>query len=433
MNEVLPPDPPPPAAAAGADPARPFHRRRAAWITAAAALLLVALLWRARAGAPAVARSGGKGRLVPVVTDSVRVRDFDVHFTALGTVTPLRTVTVRSRVDGQLLSVHFAEGQVVEAGALLAVLDPQPFQAQVAQAQAQLARDSALLDNAKIDLERYQHLLELDSVAKQQVDTQETLVRQDEAQVKLDEASVQSAKLQLAYTRITSEFAGRVGLRLVDPGNIVHASDPGGITVITQLQPISVLFSVPQNVLPDLLRRYQAREAQPVTVFAGDAQTPLAYGRVVSIDNQIDPTTGTIKVRAEFANSDHQLFPNQFVNVKLLLQQIAGATVVPSAAVQRGSIGTFTYVMSRGDTVHIRPVALGATESDSAVVVHGLSSGELVVVDGVDQLREGAVVQPLAPISQSGAAGRKGTGHGGSGHHGGHGGAAGGSAPASGR
>lgn len=407
-------------------------RRRATWwILAGVAVCLLGsfLFWRARAGAPAARRRATAGRAAPVVADTARARDFAVHLTALGTVTSLRTVTVRSRVDGQLLAVHFTEGQVVAAGAVLADLDPQPFEAQLQQSQAQLARDSALLDNARIDLDRYQRLLELDSISKQQVATQDALVRQYEAQVKLDEAAVRSATVQLSYTRITTEFSGRVGLRLVDTGNIVHATDPGGITVITQLQPISVLFSIPQGVLPEVLHRFQAREPLPVALYDSDGQTQLASGRVVTIDNQIDPTTGTVKVRAEFPNTDRKLFPNQFVNVRLLLQQIRRATVVPSAAVQRGSVGAYTYVVSRRNTVSVRPVTLGPTEGESAVITGGLSPGEVVVVDGVDQLREGAAVQLLHPVSAGGTPGRSGAGRTGSGGHGRNRGGAGGAGP----
>jgi len=373
-------------------------------------LVALLLIWRAQSGSAAKARAGAKGA-IPVVADSVRVRDFPVHLAALGTVTALRTVTVRSRVDGQLISVNFKEGQIVKAGQLLAVIDSQPFEAQVQQVQAQLARDSAQLDNARIDLDRYQHLLDLDSAPKQQVDTQNALVRQYEAQVRLDQAAVKSATLQLGYTHITAEFAGRVGLRAVDAGNIVHAADPGGITVITQLEPISVLFSIPQSSLPDLLQRFRSGEPLPVSLSSGDTQTPLGSGRVAAIDNEIDPTTGTVKVRAEFPNSDQTLFPNQFVNVSVLVRRIPGALVVPSAAVQRGSVGTFTYAVGSGDTVHVRQVTVGPTENDFAVITDGLEAGDRVIVDGVDRLRDGATVKIQPPASQRNFAGGKGHGH----------------------
>jgi multidrug efflux system membrane fusion protein len=374
------------------------------------------VVWRAHSNVPASARAGGAGRAVPVVADSVRVRDFAVHLTALGTVTPLKTVTVRSRVDGQLQAVHFVEGQVVKAGELLAVVDPQPFEALLEQGQAQAARDSSLLQNARADLDRYQELLKLDSVARQQVDTQAALVHQYEAQLRLDQAAIKSATLQLQYAHIRADFGGRVGLRLVDPGNIVHASDPGGITVLTQLQPISVLFSIPQHSLAGVLPQFRSGEPLPVAIFGTDGQAPIATGKVVAIDNEIDLATGTVKVRAEFPNDDQKLFPNQFVNVRLLAEKIPDASVAPAAAVQRGTIGTFAYVVGAGDTVHVRPITVGPTEGESAVVTQGLSPGEMVVVDGVDRLREGAVVQLLTPETQHGGAG-----HGNGGHPGGHG------------
>ncbi len=391
--------------------ARRSPARYGVWVAVAAVCLLAAVaLWRILADAPATRRGAGTRRAAPVVADSARIRDFDVHLAALGTVTPLRSVTVRSRVDGQLQSVHFREGQTVASGQLLAVLDPRPFEAQVQQARAQVARDSALLVDAQLDLARDLKLLEQDYVPQQQVDTQRALVGQYEAQVRLDQAALRSAALQLTYSRITAEFPGRVGLRLVDPGNIVHATDAGGLTVITQLRPISVLFSVPRGSLPGLSRRMQSRQPLPVTLYDSDGTTRLAEGRVVTIDNQIDPATGTVKVRAEFANDDQRLFPNQFVNVQVLVQRIAGAVVVPSAAVQRGAVGTFAYLVRPDSTVTVRPLAVGPSEGDFAVITQGLSAGEAVVVDGVDQLREGMSVRLMHPGRPAGPAGRTGAG-----------------------
>jgi multidrug efflux system membrane fusion protein len=411
MSEESPPRRPPADTQPPGTSKPTRHARR--WIAAAVAGggLTVLVLWHAFPRATSAARNPNAGRAVPVVADSVRSRDFAVHLTALGTVTPLKTVTVRTRVDGQLMSVHFTEGQTVAAGALLAVLDPRPFQAMLDQARAQLSRDSSSLENARIDLDRYQQLLKLDSVAKQQVDTQVALVKQDEAQIQLDRAAVESAGLQLEYSRIHAEVGGRVGLRLVDPGNIVHAADAGGLTVITQLQPISVLFAIPQRALSAVLPRFQSHEPLPVSITGADGQTPIGIGRVVAIDNEIDPTTGTVKVRAEFPNADGRLFPNQFVNVRLLQDELASATVVPSAAVQRGPIGTFAYVVGAGDTVHVRPLTLGPSEGESAVALDGVSAGDLVVVDGVDRLREGAVVQLLPAASQKGSTARGPGGH----------------------
>lgn len=327
------------------------------------------------------------------MAEVARRADLPVHVTALGTVTPLATVTVHTRVDGQLIAVHFREGKLVERDAPLAEIDPKPLEAQKAQAEAQLARDQALVDNAKTDLERFRTLWSQDSVAKEQVDTQEALVRQYTQQVKLDQALVDGVSLQLGYTHITAPIAGRTGLRLIDAGNMMHASDSGGLTVITQLQPISVLFALPQDVVPEVLRRFQLGEAQPVTAYARDGLTALGQGKVVTIDNQIDPTTGMVKIRAEFPNADGALFPNQFVNVELLLREVKDATLVPSSAVQQGPSGTFAYVVGADQKVSIRPLTLGAAEHDVVTVERGLEPGERVVTDGVDKLREGVAVE----------------------------------------
>jgi multidrug efflux system membrane fusion protein len=337
-----------------------------------------------------------------VVESVARQTDLAIHVTALGTVTPINAVTVRTRVDGQLIAVHFREGQRIDQGAPLAEIDPKPLEAQKAQAEAQLARDTALTDNARVDLERFRTLWSQDSVAKEQVDTQEALVRQYGAQVKLDQALVETASLQLGYTKIAAPISGRVGLRLIDAGNMIHATDAGGLTVIAQLQPISVLFAIPQDVAPEVLRRFQAGEAQPVTAYAREGMTTLGEGKVVAIDNAIDPTTGTVKVRAEFANADQTLFPNQFVNVELLLRELKAATVVPTAAVQHGPSGSFAYVVGSGNAVSVRPLSVGPTERDIVVITAGLAVGDHVVVDGVDKLREGMAVTPIDRSTQSG-------------------------------
>ena len=378
----------------------PAPRRRRTVVLSAVVTTIVLLglvVWRARSNEPDAARAaatgrGGAGRAVPVVADSVRVRDFAVHLTALGTVTPLRTVTVRSRVDGQLLAVHFVEGQVVRAGELLAVVDPQPFEALLEQGRAQAARDSSLLQNARADLDRYQHLLELDSVARQQVDTQAALVHQYEAQLRLDQAAIKSASLQLDYAHIRADFAGRVGLRLVDPGNLVHASDPGGITVLTQLQPISVLFSIPQRSLADVLPQFRSGDPLPVSIFGTDGDKPIATGKVVAIDNEIDLATGTVKVRAEFPNEDQTLFPNQFVNVRLHIDTRKGLVIVPQVAVQRGSKGTYVYVVDKDKAAHVRPVTVALNEGGESGTTAGVTAGETVVVDGQDKLQDGSKV-----------------------------------------
>ena len=341
-------------------------------------------------------RAGAGGRPLPVTAEPARKADLNVRIVALGTVTPVSTVTVRSRVDGQLQKVFFKEGQEVEAGAPLVEVYPRPFEVQKQQTEAQLAKDNALLVNARLDFDRFTTLLAQDSVAKQQVDTQAALVRQYEAAVKLDQAQIDTASLQLAYAHIIAPVSGRVGLRLVDLGNMIHASDPNGIAVITQLRPITVVFSIPQDALPAVLKRFQSGDPMTVEAFDRDGRTLLATGRLVTIDNQIDPSTGTVKLRAEFPNTDEVLFPNQFVNVQLIAAQIQGATVVPTAAVQRGTAGTYVYLVTDKDgqkTASVRVVETGASERGMIAITKGLAPGDVVVVDGVDKLREGTAVE----------------------------------------
>jgi membrane fusion protein, multidrug efflux system len=356
-------------------------------------------------------RAAGGLRAMPVTAEPARTADLNVRIVALGTVVPVSTVTVRSRVDGQLQKIFFAEGQPVEAGAPLVLIDPRPFEVQKQQTEAQLAKDNALLTNARLDLERFKTLLAQDSVAKQQVDTQEALVRQYEAAVKLDQAQIDTASLQLAYAHINAPISGRVGLRLVDLGNMIHASDANGIAVITQLRPITVVFSIPQDALPKVLQRFKSAEPMTVEAFDRDGRSLLATGRLVTIDNQIDPSTGTVKLRAEFPNTDETLFPNQFVNVQLIADQIQGATVVANAAVQRGAAGNYVYVVTDKEgqkTASVRPVETGATERGVVAITKGLAPGEIVVVDGVDKLREGSAVELVSPTAD--APGAKGAG-----------------------
>lgn len=379
------------------------------WLLALAVVagLVWLLFFRSPAGAGAAGRRGLMTGPVPVTAEPARKADMSVRLVALGTVTPVHTVTVRSRVDGELQKIYFTEGTEVEAGAPLADLDARPFAVQKLQAEAQLAKDSALLENARVDLKRFKTLLEQDSVAEQQVETQAALVRQYEAALKVDQAQVESAALQLSYAHITAPVAGRIGLRTVDQGNIVHAGDATGIAVITQLRPITVLFAIPQDEIGPVLKNIADGEAMDVLAYDRDGRTKLAEGKLITADNQIDPLTGTVKLRAEFANADEALFPNQFVNVQLVVDQLEGVTVVPTAAVQRGTVGTYVYVVVDGKTVSLRTIETGSTERGQVEVTKGLKPGEVVVVDGVDKLKEGAQVELVTRNTGAPAGARK--------------------------
>jgi membrane fusion protein, multidrug efflux system len=339
---------------------------------------------------PAPASAAGRG--VPVVAVSARLGDMGVYLTGLGTATALNTVTVRSRVDGQLINVGFREGQRVQQGDLLAEIDPRPFQVQLTQAEGQAAKDEATLKNTQLDLARDQDLYTKGIIPKQMLDTQMSLVNQAEGALKSDRGQVDSARLSLVYTRITAPITGRVGLRLVDVGNIVHATDQNGLVVITQLDPIAVVFTIAEDSVPEVMSRSGGGRGLAVDAYDRDITKKLASGTLLTVDNQIDQTTGTVKLKAEFPNKDSALFPNQLVNARLRLDTLRSAVMVPSAAIQRSPQATFVYAVKPDKTVEMRKVEIERVDGDQTAVRSGLADGDLVVIDGVDKLQEGTHV-----------------------------------------
>jgi multidrug efflux system membrane fusion protein len=364
----------------------------------------------------AAASRGGRrgGGQVSVVVTTVRTGDIPVNLRGLGTVTPFNSVVVKSRVDGQLIAIHFTEGQMVKEGDLLAEIDPRPYQVQLEQAEGQLARDQAQLKDAQVNLDRYQELWKAQVIAKQQLDTQAATVGQVDGAIASDNAAINNAKLQLTYAKITAPISGRIGLRLIDAGNIIHASDPNGLVIIDQIQPIAVLFTIPADNLPPVLKKLHAGVKLRVDAYDRDDRNKISSGTLLTVDNQIDVTTGTSRLKAVFDNQDGVLFPNQFVNCRLLLDTKHGVVIVPAPAIQRGPQGNFVYVVASGNTVSARPVTTGITEGDDVEVSSGLQAGETVVIEGQDKLQDGMKVDvrtsnaPTAPSGRQRQAGKPG-------------------------
>jgi len=387
------------------------------WVVVIAGIVLAVWYFRARtpseAANPSAPAAPGRGRggaggmgnfSVSVVVATAQNGDLPVYFNGLGTVTAFNTVTVRSRVDGQIINVAFKEGQFVHEGDLLVQIDPRPFQVQLEQAQGQLAKDQAQRKDAEVNLERYKLLFKEGVIPQQQLDTQAALVGQFDGAIKSDQSQVDNAKLQLTYSRITAPISGRVGLRLVDPGNIVHSNDTNGIVVITQLQPIAVLFSLPQDQLPQVSAKLRAGVQLNVEAYDRDDTQKIATGKLLTMDNEIDPTTGTYKLKSVFNNSDSALFPNQFVNVHLLVDTMRNLTIVPASAIQRGPQGTYVYAVGGDNTVKIRPVTVALNTATSVGVNGGVNAGEVVVIDGQDKLQDGSKVTPSAAGGGNGGA-----------------------------
>jgi membrane fusion protein, multidrug efflux system len=346
---------------------------------------------RARGAVSSTANAPGRHIAVPVVAAQAKLGDLPRYLSAIGTVTPLATVTVQSRVAGQIMAVNFREGQLVQEGQLLVQIDPRPYQVQLEQALGQLAHDTATLRNDTVNLERDRTLFDQNVIARQTLDTQEAAVLQDRGTLLTDKANVDNAKLQLVYSRVTAPISGRIGLRLVDPGNIIQANSTQSIAVITQLQPITVVFSIPEDNVELLLSEMKSH-VLPAEAYDRTFHDQLGTGSLRSIDSQINVNTGTLGLKAEFPNQQQTLFPNQFVNVRLLVQTLQNQVLIPLPAVQRSSLGTFVYVVQPNKTVALRKVQVGLTQGNTAALDSGLSAGETVVTDGVDRLQQGSLV-----------------------------------------
>jgi len=384
------PAPPPPKSPDYRD-ARPKSHK---WVWIVVLILLIVVIfyfYRQHQKAAEAAAAKKPVPTAPISTTTARKGDIGVYINALGTVTPVYTATITSRVDGQITNVAYTEGQMVKKGDLLIEIDPRPYQAALTQAQGTLAKDTAVLSEARIDLTRYEQAYERNAIAKQQLDDQAQVVHQDEGTVKQDEGSVASATTNLDYTRITAPISGRVGLRLVDPGNIVTSGSTTALVVITQLQPITVIFSVAEDYLPQIQKQLRNGQKLPVDAFSRDQTTKLSSGSLLTLDNVIDQTTGTVKLKAIFDNKDFELFPMQFVNARLLVDTQRGATLLPTAAIQRNAQGTFVYVISSDNTATLRTITAGTTDGNTAAV-QGVNPGEVVATNGFDKLQNGGKV-----------------------------------------
>jgi membrane fusion protein, multidrug efflux system len=392
---------------------RPVKRKRAKSKTGRRLGLLLVVVGAAALGwwlynrqpAPQQGRVNPYANAMPVVVAPVVTGDIDITLNALGTVTSLATVTIKSQISGYLINVAYQEGQVVKQGDLLAEIDSRPYELALKNAEGALERDQAMLQSAELDLKRYQDLAKTNAIPRQQLDQQVALVAQDKGNVLSDQAQIETQKLNIVYCHIIAPVSGRVGLRLVDQGNYVTPNDATGLVVITQFQPITVIFPVAEDNLPQITRRLKVAHALPVTAFDRSGAVKLAAGELKTLDNQIDTTTGTLKLRAEFANQEDTLFPNQFVNIELLVDTLRGVTVMPTAAIQRGAPGTFVYLVNADQTVTVRPVTLGPSHGDMVAVDKGVAPGDRVVIDGADKLRNGAGVVPRdAAAGSAGAA-----------------------------
>lgn len=400
MTPIAPNLPAPQAPARDRRPNSPPPKKRHTWIWILLLVLLAAggyYFWSKRTPPAPTGKAGGRngqgpGAAAPVDAAKAMKGNIGVYVTGLGAVTPIYTVTIHTRVDGELMQVLYKEGDIVQKGDKLAEVDPRPYQAQLTQYEGQLLRDQALLDNARIDQARYETLIKQNAIPEQQLATQVALVKQDEGTVKNDQGLIDSVKVNLVYCNITAPITGRIGLRLVDPGNIVQTSDTTGLLVITQLQPISVIFTIAEDQLPIVYAKQRAGQTLPVDAFDREMKKKLASGTLTTIDNLIDQTTGTVKLRATFDNSHNELFPNQFVNARLLQQQKNGVVLVPSAAVQRNSNSTYLYVVKPDSTVTVRQVKLGTSDDNNTEITSGVEEGDVVVLTGVDKLVEGSKV-----------------------------------------